>query len=72
MRIRIMVIGRNAGLRGRLAQLLNRAGYRAEVAESLAQARRTGLDGIALAIVDPDGLGTDEGVVARFNQFERI
>jgi len=51
-----MVIGREAVLRARLAQLLSRGGYRAEVAESLAHARRAGLDDFALAIIAPDGL----------------
>jgi TolB-like protein/DNA-binding response OmpR family regulator len=51
MRSRIIVIARDAGLRARLAQLLRRGGYRAEVAESLAHAHRAGLDGFALAIV---------------------
>ena len=51
MRSRIMVIGRDVGSRARLARLLSREGYRAEVAESLAHARRAGLDTVALAIV---------------------
>ena len=55
MRRRIMVIGPDAGLRARLARLLNGAGYRPEVAESLAHARRAGFEGIALAIVAWDG-----------------
>ena len=50
-----MVIGPDAGLRARLARLLSGAGYRPEVAESLAHARRAGLEGIALAIVAWDG-----------------
>ena len=57
MRSRIMVISRDAAVRARLAQLLTRGGYRAEVAESTAEARRAGLDGVALAILAPDGLG---------------
>jgi two-component system OmpR family response regulator len=55
MRRRIMVIGPDAGLRARLARLLGGAGYRAEVAESPAHARRAGFEGIALAIVARDG-----------------
>src|SRR6516165_6303542 len=55
MRRRIMVIGPDAGLRARLARLLSGAGYRPEVAESLAHARRAGLEGVALAIVAWDG-----------------
>ena len=57
MRSQIMVISRDAALRARLAQLLTRSGYRAEVAESAAQAHRTGLDRIALAILATDGVG---------------
>ena len=60
MRSRIMVIGRDVGSRARLARLLSREGYRAEVAESLAHARRAGLDTVALAIVAPEG-GAGEG-----------
>jgi hypothetical protein len=58
MRSRIMVIGRDVGSRARLARLLSRESYRAEVAESFAHARRAGLDGVALAIVanELDGL----------------
>jgi DNA-binding response OmpR family regulator/class 3 adenylate cyclase/tetratricopeptide (TPR) repeat protein len=56
MRSRIMVISRDAALRARLAQLLTRVGYRAEVSESAAEARRVGLDGVALAILAPDGV----------------
>jgi DNA-binding winged helix-turn-helix (wHTH) protein len=55
MRRRIMVIGPDAGLRARLARLVSGAGYRPEVAESLAHARRAGLGGVALAIVARDG-----------------
>jgi len=55
MRRRIMVIGRDADFRARLARLLSGAGYRPEVAESLAHARRAGLKGVALAIVARDG-----------------
>ena len=47
MRRRIMIIGRDAGLRARLARLLSGAAYCPEVAESLAHARRAGLEGIA-------------------------
>ena len=57
MRSRIMVVSRDAAVRARLAQLLTRGGYRAEVAEGTAEARRAGLDGVALAILAPDGLG---------------
>ncbi len=57
-----MVISRDAALRARLAQLLTRGGYRAEVAESAAQARRAGLDGVALAILASDELGREHTV----------
>jgi DNA-binding response OmpR family regulator/class 3 adenylate cyclase/predicted ATPase len=62
MRDRIMVIARDADLRGRLARLASRDGYRAEVAESFAHARRAGLEGFALAIVCPEGLDGGKGV----------
>jgi TolB-like protein/DNA-binding response OmpR family regulator/Flp pilus assembly protein TadD len=55
MRTQIMVIGRDAAFRARLAQLLSNGGFRPEVAESFVHARRTGLEGIALAIVAVDG-----------------
>jgi DNA-binding response OmpR family regulator len=64
MRSRIMVIGRDVGLRARLAQLLSREGYRAEVAESFAHARRAGLDGVALAIVANELDGSEAEAVA--------
>jgi class 3 adenylate cyclase/tetratricopeptide (TPR) repeat protein len=57
MRRRIMVVGRGVTERARLARLLNRAGYAVEIAEDAAHARRIGFDGIALAVVAPDGLG---------------
>jgi DNA-binding response OmpR family regulator len=62
MRSRIMVISRDAAFRARLAQLLTRSGYRAEVAESAAEARRDRLDGVALAILAPDGTGREHTV----------
>ena len=52
-----MVISRDTALRARLGQLLTRRGYRAEVARSAAQARRIGLERIALAILATDGVG---------------
>ena len=63
MRSQIMVIGRDVNSRARLARLLSREGYRAEVAESLAHARRAGLEGIALAIVAPDLRNTADKAV---------
>ena len=55
MRSRIVVVSRDAALRARLAQLLTRGGYRAEVAGSAAEACRAGLDGVALGILATDG-----------------
>ena len=57
---RIMVIGRDAEGRARLARLLTNGGYRAEVSESVAHARRTGLKGLALAIIEPDEVGAPQ------------
>jgi TolB-like protein/DNA-binding response OmpR family regulator/Tfp pilus assembly protein PilF len=65
MRSRIMVIGRDVAMRARLARLAGQAGHRAEVAESLVHARRAGFDGVALAIVDPDGLAADQATVTQ-------
>jgi len=59
MRSRIMVVGRDMGQRAQLARLLNGGGYRVEIAESASHACRIGFDGIALAIVAPDGLGPE-------------
>jgi hypothetical protein len=60
MRSRIMVIGRDGQSRARLARLLANGGYRAEVSESVADARRAGLKGIALAIFQPDEGGPQQ------------
>jgi class 3 adenylate cyclase/tetratricopeptide (TPR) repeat protein len=65
MRSQIMVIGRDVALRARLARLVSRAGYRAEIAESVAHARRRGLKGIALGIVVADGLDAKEAIELR-------
>ena len=65
MRNRVLVVGRDVAMRARLAALVSQAGCRAEVAESLAHARRLARSGIALAIVDPEGLAADSGAVAR-------
>ena len=54
MRSRIMVISRDTQSRARLARLVTSGGYRAEVAASVAHARRARLKGIALAIFEPD------------------
>jgi len=59
MRSRIMVIGRDVRQRAHLARLLTANGYRIEIAESAAHARRLGLAEIALAIVALDGLGPE-------------
>jgi DNA-binding response OmpR family regulator/class 3 adenylate cyclase/predicted ATPase len=64
MRSRIMVIGRDVGSRARLARLLSREGYRAEVVESLAHARRAGLDGVALAIAANELDGSEAEALA--------
>ena len=60
MRRQIIVIGPDARVRARLAQLVSRGGYRAEVAESIRQARRLDLHEIALAIVALERLGSEE------------
>jgi class 3 adenylate cyclase len=65
MRSQIMVIGRDVALRARLARLLSRGGYRAEIAESVAHARRRGLKGIALGIVAADGLDATAAIELR-------
>ena len=52
-----MVVGRDVAQRARLARLLSGNGYRVEIAESAAHARRIGFDGIELAIVVRAGLG---------------
>jgi DNA-binding response OmpR family regulator len=70
MRRRIMVIGPNAGLRARLARLLSGAGYRPEVAESFAHARRAGLEGVALAIVARDGSGAADAAAVEAMEAE--
>lgn len=57
MRHRILVVGRDAKLRARLARLLSAAGYIVEIAEGSAHARRLRLKGVALSIVVPAGLG---------------
>jgi DNA-binding response OmpR family regulator/class 3 adenylate cyclase/tetratricopeptide (TPR) repeat protein len=59
MRSRIMVVGRDVRQRAHLARLLHGGGYRVEIAESAAHACRIGFEGIALAIVAPDGLGPE-------------
>ncbi len=59
MRSRIMVIGRDVRQRAHLARLLSANGYRIDIAESAAHARRLGFAEIALAIVAPDGLGPE-------------
>jgi two-component system OmpR family response regulator len=64
VRDRIMIVGRDVGLRAQLARLLKAGGYRVEIAESASHASRIGFAGIALAIVAPDGRGPAErGVI---------
>ena len=65
MRSQIIVIGRDVALRARLARIVSRGGYRAEIAESVAHARRRGLKGIALGIVAADGLDAKEAIELR-------
>ena len=57
MRSRVMVVGRDVAQRACLARLLSGNGYRVEIAESAAHARRIGFNGIELAIVVRAGLG---------------
>ena len=59
MRSRIMIVGRDVALRAQLARLLNGRSYHVEIAENAEHARRVGLEGVALAIVAPDGLGPE-------------
>ncbi len=61
LRSRILVVGHDIALRGRLARLLNGGGYRAELAESALHARRIGLKDIALAIVVQEAPGPAAG-----------
>ena len=51
MRDRIVVIARDADLRGRLARLASRDGYRAEVAESFAHAHGTCCAGLRATLI---------------------
>lgn len=59
MRNRIMIVGRDIDLRAGLARILNRAGYRVELAENASHASRIGFSGIALAIIASNGLGPE-------------
>ena len=59
MRSRIMIVGRDVTLRARLARLLNGGRYHVEIAENAEHARRVGLEGVALAIVAPEGVGAE-------------
>ncbi len=65
MRGRIMVIGRDVAQQAVLARLLRSDGYRVELRENVAHARRTGFGGIDLAIVAAGGLGPDSGNLLR-------
>jgi class 3 adenylate cyclase/DNA-binding response OmpR family regulator len=60
MRSRIMIVGRDVALRARLARLLNGGRYHVEIAENAQHACRVGLEGVALAIVAPEGLGSEK------------
>jgi DNA-binding response OmpR family regulator/class 3 adenylate cyclase len=59
MRTRILVLARDVTLRAHLARLLKGSGYRVEIAESAAHARRMDITGIAFALVAPEGLGPE-------------
>ena len=59
MRSRIMIVGRDVTLRARLARLLNGGRYHVEIAENAEHARRVGFEGVALAIVAPEGVDTE-------------
>jgi DNA-binding response OmpR family regulator/pimeloyl-ACP methyl ester carboxylesterase len=59
MRSRIMVVGRDVGVRARLGRTLSTAGYGVELAENAAHARRIDRKGLALAIVVPEGPGRE-------------
>ena len=59
MRDRILVIGRDVTLRGRLARLLKGASYAVELAENVSHAGRHGLKTFALALIATDGLGPE-------------
>ena len=59
MRTRILVVGRDMTVRARLARMLSAAGYRVELAESAAHARRIEHKGLALAVIAPEGLGRE-------------
>lgn len=59
MRSRILIVGRDVALRAQLARLLRGGGYRIELAENPAHASRIGFEGIALAIVAPEGFGPE-------------
>jgi DNA-binding response OmpR family regulator/class 3 adenylate cyclase len=64
VRDRIMIVGRDVGLRARLARLLKARGYSLEIADGPAHARRIGFAGVALAVVASDGLGPEwEGLM---------
>jgi DNA-binding response OmpR family regulator/class 3 adenylate cyclase/tetratricopeptide (TPR) repeat protein len=59
MRTPILVVARDVALRARLARMLSSGGYRAEIAESVAHARRIELKGITLAIIAAEGLSLE-------------
>ena len=63
MRTRVMVVSREGEVRAHLAQLGRRAGYRVDVAESLAHARRGDPEGVALALLSSDILEEEPGAL---------
>jgi DNA-binding response OmpR family regulator/class 3 adenylate cyclase len=65
MRKRLIVIAADLAMRTQVAQAVIRAGYRVDLAESASHARRIDLDGIALAVIVPRGLGREaEGLAS--------
>jgi DNA-binding response OmpR family regulator/class 3 adenylate cyclase/predicted ATPase len=61
MRSRVLVVGRDVALRAHLARLLSAAGYAVDIAEDAAHVHRISLNGTALAVVAPAGLGAELG-----------
>ena len=59
MRSRILILARDAAVRGRLARALAASGHALELAESADHARRIERRGLSLAVVAPAGLETE-------------
>ncbi|MBV9969071.1 MAG: winged helix-turn-helix domain-containing protein, partial [Xanthobacteraceae bacterium] len=60
----MLIVAGDPGLRSRLAGLFRNSGHQIELAESVAQARRIALRGLARAVVVPEGLGPEGPVLA--------